>query len=434
MEADAAGIAVLLGLLALYSASAGRLDRLSVTGAMAFTAVGLVLGAEVLDVLPLEVGTETTKLLTEVTLAILLFSDAATVNARAAREDVGLVGRMLGGGLPLAIVGGALLGWALIPDLGLAGAALLAAVVAPTDAALGLAVFTNKAVPARVRRVLNVESGVNDGLAAPVVAFFIAVVAAEEISGSAAVTDALVEIALGVGVGIAVGALGALMLLAGRRHGATTVESEDIGVLVLAVLAYAAALAVSGNGFVAAFVGGLALSAVGRERLCMRLEVSESVAVVLSLIVWTIFGAVLVGPVLADGVEWRQIAYALLSLGVIRMAAVALALAGSGTRAATKGFMGWFGPRGLASVVFALLVVIELEDAAPGIAGEVTATATWTILLSVLLHGMSARPLGRRYGAWVATLPEEARERTPADEPRGRRRGMVHGGDPTTPG
>jgi NhaP-type Na+/H+ or K+/H+ antiporter len=432
MNSDVAGIALVLALVALYAASARRLDRLSVTGAMVFTGAGLLLGAEFLDILPAAIETESVKLLAEVTLAVILFTDASAVNARAARDDSGLDGRMLGIGLPFMVAAGAAAAWLIFPGLGWAGAALLAAVVAPTDAALGLAVFTDRAVPARVRRVLNVESGLNDGLATPLVVFFIAVVAAEEVSGSRAVSDAVLDIGIGVIAGCAVGAIGALLLLFGRGRGATTPQSEDIGVLALAVLAYAAAVALSGNGFVAAFVGGLALGAAARGRLRERVEVSEAVAVVLSLLVWTIFGALLVGPVLADGLEWRPVLYAVLSLAALRMASVALALTGTGARAPTRVFMGWFGPRGLASVVFALLVVIELESVAPAIADEITATATWTILLSVILHGLSARPLGRRYGAWAARLGADVFERVPAAEAPRRRRAMS--GDHTSDG
>jgi NhaP-type Na+/H+ or K+/H+ antiporter len=140
--------------------------------------------------------------------------------------------------------------------------------------------------------------------------------------------------------------------------------------------------------------------------------------------VWTIFGALLAGPVLADGFEWRPVLYAVVSLVVLRTVSVALALTGSGARPPTLAFMGWFGPRGLASVVFALLVVIELEGVAPAIAEEITATATWTILLSVILHGLSARPLGRRYGEWAAHLGAEVFERVPAAEGPHRRRAM----------
>jgi sodium/hydrogen antiporter len=421
---DAGGIAVVLALVAVYAAGARKLDRMSVTGAMVFTVAGLLLGAEVLDILPATIETESVKLLAEVTLAVILFSDASAVDVRAMRDDSGLVARMLGIALPLMVVIGAVAAWLLFPDLGWAGAALLAAVVAPTDAALGLPVYTDRAVPARVRRLLNVESGLNDGLATPLVVFFIAVVAAEEISGSQAVSEAAADISVGIGVGLTVGAIGALLLLLGRRHGATTPQSEDIGVLALAVLAYVGAVSISANGFVAAFVGGLALGAFARGRLRERLEVSGAVGVVLTLMVWTIFGALLAAPVLADGVEWRPVLYALLSLAAFRMAAVALALTASGARMPTMAFMGWFGPRGLASVVFALLVVIELDRVAPAVADEVTATATWTILLSVFLHGLSAHPMGRRYGAWAARLGGDVFELRPAPEGRHRRRAL----------
>jgi NhaP-type Na+/H+ or K+/H+ antiporter len=214
-----------------------------------------------------------------------------------------------------------------------------------------------------------------------------------------------------------------------RRHAATTPESEEIGILALALLSYVAAVAVDVNGFVAAFVGGLVFGAVTRRALRERTGVTDVVGQLLAVLVWVIFGAVLAGPVVLGGPDWAPIGYALLSLTLIRMVPVALALMGSGLRPPSVAFMGWFGPRGMASVVFVLVVVIQLEDTAPGVAELVGETGTWTILLSVLLHGLTAGPLGRAYGRRANAFPAEAPERVAAPEPSMRRRHLMSPAD-----
>jgi NhaP-type Na+/H+ or K+/H+ antiporter len=271
---------------------------------------------------------------------------------------------------------------------------------------------------------------VNDGIATPIVFFTIAVVVDEAAATSnadavSALAEAARDLAVGLGMGVLVGVLGGLALTRARARGWTTPESEEIGILALAALTYAAALATDANGFVAAFAGGLAFGAVTRRALRDRTGVTDDVGQVLALLVWTLFGSLLVGPVLADGIEWAPIGYALLSLTVVRVAAVALALAGAGLRWETVALMGWFGPRGLASGVFLLIVVIELEQAAPGVAHTIAVTGTWTILLSVLLHGLTAGPLGRAYGRRSAGFPATAPELAGGPEPRSRRRHMA---------
>ncbi|HTI34454.1 MAG TPA: cation:proton antiporter [Miltoncostaea sp.] len=432
MDENAAGLAVLLAVVVVYAAAARRLDRVSVTSAIVFTVAGLALGSTGLDVLPatLSLDAETTKLLAESALVVLLFADASTVDARAAAGDAALVGRLLGIGLPLAVGIGALLAAPILPELSVAACVLLAAMLAPTDAALGLSMFRNRAVPARVRRVLNVESGLNDGIATPIVFFTIAVVVDEAAATSnadaaSALAEAARDLAVGLGMGVLVGVLGGLALTRARARGWTTPESEEIGILALAALTYAAALATDANGFVAAFAGGLAFGAVTRRSMRDRTGVTDDVGQVLALLVWTLFGSLLVGPVLTDGLDWAPIAYAVLSLTVVRMAATALALAGSGLRWQTVALMGWFGPRGLASGVFLLIVVIELEEAASGVAHTIAVTGTWTILLSVVLHGVTAGPLGRAYGRRATTFPATAPELGGGPEPRTRRRHMA---------
>jgi sodium/hydrogen antiporter len=416
------GVALLAGLIALYAALARRLDRWSITAAIVFTAAGVFLGVRALDVLPLALNAESTKLLAELTLGVLLFADAATVDARAARRGAALTARLLLVGLPLTIVLGTIVGALLFPSAGWAVAALLATILAPTDAALGMAVFTNRAVPARVRLALNVESGLNDGIATPLVAFFLALVASEEDAGTHHwIREALGEIAIGVGVGVAVGLVGGRLLVAARRWGGTKPTSEQVGVLALALLAFAGADALGGNGFVAAFLGGLALGAATRGALHEQLEFTETTGQVLTMAVWTLFGALLAAPALLDGLEWQPVMYAVLSLTVVRMLPVAFGLVGVGMRRETVLFMGWFGPRGLASVVFTLLAVITLEghgDAAHTIA----LAATWTVLLSVVAHGLTAGPLGRLYGERIRRAGPAAEEMKDVPEPRERQR------------
>jgi len=438
MNEAAGGIAVLLIVFVGYAAIARRLDRFSVTSAIVFTIAGILLGTKGLDILPLSLGAESTKLLAEGALAVLLFADASTIDVHEAGGDAGLVGRLLLIGLPLTIVAGALAAAGLLPELSWAACVLLAAVLAPTDAALGLAVFGNRLVPARVRRVLNVESGLNDGLATPIVFFMVAVVTDEATSGSTtvlskAVRSAMVDLTLGIGVGAAAGGLGGLLLVWARRRSATTAESEEIGVLAIAALSYVGAVALGSNGFVAAFVGGLAFGALTRGAMRDRTGVTDTIGQLLAVLVWVVFGSLLAGPVLLDGPDWRSIAYAALSLTVVRMVPVALSLSGTGLRPESTAFMGWFGPRGMASVVFILVVFIQLESAAPAIAEVIAVTGTWTVLFSVILHGVTAGPLGRRYGDRARRFPVSAPERAQGPEPRIRRRHLTTPSAPPTP-
>ncbi len=406
-----------------YALFAQRLERRSITGPIVFVAVGLVLGPAGLGLLGASFTSEATLLLTELTLAMLLFADAATVPFRAVRGDLPLPGRLLGIGLPLTMILGAVLAKLLFPDATWAAAALIACILAPTDAALGLAVVTNKAVPVRIRRGLNVESGLNDGIATPFVTLALAIVVVEGGAGGGGswALDALTDIGLAIATAIAVGVGGGWLLIQARIRGWTSGTSEQIAGIGLALLAYAAAVAIGGNGFVSAFAGGLAFGAVTRGHEHQAVEFTETVALIGSLLVWMIFGAIFLAALLTAGLSWAAVGYAVLSLTVIRMLPVAIALVGQGFRRETVAFIGWFGPRGLASVVFTLLAVESLHDTGP-VVGILIQVATWTILLSVLLHGLTAGPLGARYGRRISEAGPSTPELAGADEPRMRRR------------
>jgi NhaP-type Na+/H+ or K+/H+ antiporter len=425
-------LAVFALLVAAFTLSARRLARWYVTAPIAFVAVGLVLGRYVDVLLPREL----VLFVAETTLAVLLFHDASQVQPRQIRREGGPVVRLLLIALPLTIAAGFALGGWLFPGLPWPILLLLAAALAPTDAGLGAATVLNPVVPVRVRRLLNVESGLNDGLATPVVLFAIAAAAGSFEGGGADIgqvlLDAVRELGLGAVVGVVAGVGGGLLMTASRDHGWSTGHSRALAGLALPVVAYSAADALHGNGFIAAFVAGTFFAAVWpwTSDVDSPLELAESAADVLGYGIWFIFGIVVSHAVDAIGV--RELVFAVLALTVLRMLPVGLSLLGTGLRVRSLAFIGWFGPRGLASLIFALIAVDELRGDAegPGTAASgdldvvLTVVAT-TVLLSVLLHGLSADPLSRRYGAWV----DRERPRVevgPGTTPRTRVRPLGH--------
>lgn len=391
-----------------------RAVALRLTAPIVFTAVGWLAG----NLVDTPVDSSLVRSLAEATLAVVLFHDAAQVKPRQLRNDAGLCLRLLLVGLPLTILLGLGLSQLLLPTLGLALALLLASALAPTDAGLGAATVLNPVVPQRVRRLLNVESGLNDGLATPVVLFAIALAAASSEEESGAVVTALEELAIGVALGVVLGAVAGMLLSATRRAGWADAGLMPVGAAVVPLLTYYGAVAVGGNGFVAAFVSGTAF-AWGLDRGIGRgpqdapdpeetLILAEWVSLLLGYLVWTLFGYVALGEL--GFLSWQAVTFAVLSLTVLRMVPVALALLGTGMKRESVLFIGWFGPRGLASVVFAVLAVesLQMTDELRTVIG----TMVLTILLSVVLHGITAGPWAQRYGTWAArtTPPVETAE------------------------
>ncbi len=418
-----AGIALFGIVIVLYGALAGRLSRWSITGPIVFVAAGFLLGAGGLNLYQVTPRTEGIKELTEITLALLLFADASTLNFRQVREDAKLPLRLLTIGIVLTIALGTVIAFGLLPGEGLAFAALLGAILAPTDAALGLPIFNNPAVPVRIRRALNVESGLNDGIATPFVTLFVAFAAATEASRQSGgwLATALIEIGIAVAVGAGAGVIGGWLLSQADRRGWTEGGAMQIGVLGLSLTAYFGSIALHGNGFIAAFIGGIAFGAVMQHRAAEATESTESIGTFLSILVWGIFGALFLPLAFQNVTNWRPIVYAILSLTVIRMAPVALALRGVGFRRGTVALMGWFGPRGLASVVFTLLAFLEFEKAGRPI-DTLAAVATWTILFSVFAHGLSAMPLSAWYARRLGAAGQPLAETATVTELPGRRR------------
>jgi sodium/hydrogen antiporter len=398
-------LAIVAAVIFVWGTLSARLERYDVTAPIIFVLAGLLLTHGPLAPLGFAPSHELVKALAEITLVLVLFSDASRVRLRDLRSDLGLCLRLLGIGLPLTIGLGILLALALFSGMSIWLALLVGAALAPTDAALGAGVMVNPAVPARIRRLLNIESGLNDGIATPVVLVAIAGAATAEHAASVGPGAAAAELALGVLVGVLVGGAGGFIVKVARRREWAAGGFAGSAVLALAICAYACALAVHGNGFIAAFVGGLAYGATGGELGERLVPYVEETGALVSLLVWLAFGAIAVVPAF-ESLTWQTALYAVLSLTVIRMAPVALALAGRRLGWTAVAFVGWFGPRGLASVVFALLA---LEDIGKGAAPAVS-VISFTILLSVVAHGLTANPLARRYGpriAMTAGAPED---------------------------
>jgi sodium/hydrogen antiporter len=411
------GLTILAAVFIGYSLIAAPLDRRSITAPIVFVLTGLVLGLGSPDWLAGVDDPETVKRIAELTLALLLFADASTLRWRQLREEGNLPIRLLLIGFPLTVLAGIGAGMWLVPAAGWVAVALAASILAPTDAALGLGVFTNPSVPGRIRRALNVESGLNDGMATPLVTLFLALLVAQEGVGPANwLTESAVDLAIGVLVALVVGSGAGWLIDHAKTRGWTSHVSERLAVLATALLAYGGAVAAGGNGFVAAFVAGLVFAAVSRGRLREPVEFTDDLGLFASFLVWAIFGALLLAPQLSGEISGISILYAVVSLTLVRMLPVAIAMIGTKLRPVTIMFMGWFGPRGLASVVFTLIAFETLEHG--DIASErLIEVATWTVFLSVIAHGLTAGPLATWYGRRVAEEPVEQLEGGTHKEP-----------------
>lgn len=382
--------AILAAIVLIYSAFAGRVARSWLSGPILFTAAGLVAGPLGFDILRLEITSADLKVLAEAALAMVLFTDAAHADLDVVRRTVGLPERLLLIGLPLTIAFGFLVALPLFPTLDLFAVALLASLLAPTDAALGAPVVSNEAVPAETREALNLESGLNDGICVPIVLILLDLVVGTEIENRSlghAITVIIEEIGIGLVTGLVMTGVAVAILRLATQRGWTSAHWLHVPVVALAALCFALAQALGGSGFIACFVGGLLFGYLNDRRKEL-LSGAATTGEILAMLTWVVFG----GPLLAqllDRVTWSMLIYAVLSLTVIRMVPVLLSLAGSGLDLGGKLFIGWFGPRGLASIVFGVIVF----DA--GVSGRETIamTVVCTVLLSIILHGATANPL-----------------------------------------
>jgi NhaP-type Na+/H+ or K+/H+ antiporter len=401
---------VALALLGVASISR-RLSGTPVTPTMLLVAVGLLVGPQVLDGIDLSSKSSTVQVLAEATLALVLFCDASRIDLGQLRREVGVPLRLLGIGLPLTIALGAVVAAVIFGQVTVAEAVILAIVLAPTDAALGQAVVTEPRIPPRIRQGLNVESGLNDGICVPLLFAAVGVADLEsDISGGrSAGTLVLEEIGYGAVGGVVAGLLVAAIVIHADRRDLIAGEWRQVIPAAGAVLAYGTASALDGSGFIAAFVAGMVFRmGLGRDPGDLN-QLNEQVGNVLNAVTFVLFGAILLGPALGE-LSWELALYAVLSLTVVRMVPVAIAMWGTRARPPTLGFLGWFGPRGLASIVFALIVVEESQLPHE----ELMVLAIYvTVGLSVFAHGLSAAPLADRYARWYGQHP---RDKTPPME------------------
>ncbi|GJM38053.1 MAG: sodium:proton antiporter [Acidimicrobiales bacterium] len=411
-------IAIIAGFVIAYGLVSRRVEHSLLTGPMLFVGFGLLVGSAGFDVLDFRLDSTGVELLAEATLGLLLFTDATRIDTARLRADVVLPARMLLLGLPLAIALGTGLA-AVLFDIPIAVAALLAAILAPTDAALGEAVVTSQSVPVRVRQSLNVESGLNDGIALPAVTVFVALAAEDEAFSSASswARFAAEQIGYGVALGVVVGCIGAVLIRDASRRGWMEGIYRQLAVLALATLTFALATQVGGNGFIATFVGGLAFGAIARVECNSVAEFTDDVAHLLAMLSFIVFGALIVGPSL-DQIDWRVALYAVGSLVLVRPVAIGLSLLGAGLQVPTVAFFGWFGPRGLASILFG---IVALEEAHGTDLSLVFVVMSWTVLLSIVVHGMSAGIGAEAYGRWWSGRRDDAMpESMPMPEQRRR--------------
>ena len=390
------GVLMILFSVSTYAMLAKILSNSIVTAPIAFLGVGYsmyhmgyITGVDSEEVL---------HLIAEIALIVVLFLDASQINLRRLKKQNAWPLRMLLLGLPLCILLGTLVGFLFFPEWPWVLVALVAAILAPTDAALGEAVISNKAVPKNERQSLTVESGLNDGLALPAILFFASLVVMKTSSDGNELTwlwYGLSQVFIGIFVGIAMGYGSAKMFIFGESKKLTSNVYEGIGVLALTGTSYLVATVLGGNGFISAFICGLAFGNLVKGHCRFIYQFTETEG---QMLVWAAFTVIGLGllPSAIEHLDWRTAGYIFASLFIVRPLAIYLSLLGTRSKPITRLFMGWFGPRGLATALFALMVSKELVGEYSHAVLVVAINAVW---ISTLLHGMSAAPAAKWYGA-----------------------------------
>ena len=386
----------IFGAFILYSLLTRVVDRSLLTLPIIFMCLGYALSEPLRSAAPPEVLDEGKRLLAEITLVLVLFSDASHVRFKQLRQSWKLPARMLLIGLPLSIGLGTLVTWLISPEGGIAMALLTAAVLTPTDAALGQSVVTSNNVPEKLSETINVESGLNDGLVLPFVLLG-AILASAGMSGASTeglALNALVQIVLGPAAGVATGWLVARLMDAAQARRFIAESAEGVVFLAASFAAYVLAEVIGGNGFIAAFVSGMIFGNTYRHNIRFVREFMEGAGMLLTMASFLVFGALLLPDGLAHA-SLKTVVIAVMFLTVVRVGAIWLSLTGAGLKSSEKLFLGWFGPRGLASILFTLVIIDEFEfpDEA-----ELLACVSMTVALSILVHGLSSTPLARWIG------------------------------------
>src|SRR5450631_950855 len=400
--------AIFVLLLFVYALLSGRASQTPITAPILFTAAGMVMSQTWMHVVSAGVTSNVFLRFAELGLVLLLFTDASRTDLTVLRKIGTLPGRLLSTGMLLTILLGGIVARLVFPGLSIWEAGILAAILAPTDAGLGQVVVSSPLVPMRVRQALNVEAGLNDGLSVPFLLFFMAIAAAKIEGGAASLLQFIGEqLGLGVVVGLAVGLIGGWLLRTVARRGWMAESFQQIAVVTLPLLCLLLAEMIDASMFIASFVAGLVIQIPFKEAGKHSIEFAEEWGQILNLSVFFMFGMVVVR-------DWSQFTpaswvYAVLSLTVVRMLPVAVALIGTRLSLPSVLFMGWFGPRGLASIVLGM-VYLEQELHLPN-ESAIRAAVMMTVILSIFVHGLSAMPGISIYARKVAALDSSAPER-----------------------
>jgi NhaP-type Na+/H+ or K+/H+ antiporter len=400
-------LAIFITLVFLHSLVSDRLERTVVTAPIVFTTAGMLVLLLLPELRERKVNSELFLRVAEAGLVLLLFADASRTNLQVLKSIRNLPARLLSTGMLLTIVLGALAALAVFHQLTLWEAGILAAILAPTDAGLGQVIVNSPRVPMRIRQALNVEAGLNDGLSVPFLLFFIALADASADGQRASFTRFIVEqLGYGTLIGVGIGLAGGWLLGLAHRRKSTADSWQQLGVVALPAFCAVASEAVGASMFIAAFAAGLAVQVGFKEAGKHSVEFTEEWGQLLNLSVFFIFGLLVAR-------DWRQftaalVLYAVLSLTVVRMFPVAIALMGTRLSRATLLFMGWFGPRGLASIVLGM-VYLEHGKQHPGEA-TIRLAVMVTVLLSIFAHELSAMPGIELYSRKIRTLPSSALE------------------------
>ena len=400
-------IACFIVLVFFFSLVSKGIEKTIFTGPIIFTLAGITLYYAFPSIAELEIHNETVLLIAELTLALLLFTDASRIDLRKLLQESDIPGRLLGFGMLGTILAGTIVAALVFDNFPVWEAALLAVILAPTDASLGQVVVNSKLVPVRIRQALNVEAGLNDGLAMPFFTLFLGLAAASDsLFHGEWLLFTVEQIFFGLLMGILVGWVGGWLIGEAGRRGWIEESLQQLGLLALALMCYGGAVLIGGNGFIAAFTGGLLVKRGFEDAHFHASEFSEAWGQLLNLCVFFIFG--MIAAEIIPQVNAVTVLFAILSLTIVRMLPVAMALFKTGLSPATVLFMGWFGPRGLASIVLGL-VYLEHEVHLANESTIVTAV-TATVLLSIFAHGISALPGTRLYARKVAKLDDDAPE------------------------
>ncbi|MFI5776058.1 cation:proton antiporter [Nocardia sp. NPDC051570] len=380
-------IIVVALVVVLWALFAARLHEWRIAAPVLVVFAGIAMGFGARNSIAETLNTQVALRIVEIILAVLLFVDATEVRGGLLGRDPKSALRMLFVALPLSLGMAVALGAWLLPGASWAVLLVIACVVVPTDFAPAATIVRDERIPARVRDLLTVESGYNDGIVSPV--FLAALVLAGDHTHATSVTAALqtaVPSAVkAVLAGLAIGFALALAMNAAERRQFSTEQSQRIALVAAPLLSYAVSVAVHGNGFVAAFVCGLVVNAVRRSPVFHReLELLDDIGFLLTVGMWFVFGSVTVYAI-AEGPDWRMLLFCLAALTVVRIVPVLAATIGSRFSRGERLLLGVLGPRGTTSIVFGLLAfnVLGIDDGV-----MVVSAMAITVLGSIVLHGI----------------------------------------------